>query len=176
MEMFYTCATQYGSPHPNMVTEYLKCDWCNWGTESLILFQSLTLLWSHGLYPARLLCPWDFLSKTYWSGLLFPTPRDLPNPGIEPCSPALVGRFFTIEPLGKPLFHFITFNLNNCQLWLVTTILDSTGRGVSMDDTEVVSLERKWENFLLHPRSLPPQTVWEGTPVLPRFQEKEPEG
>ena len=32
----------------------------------------------------------------------FPSPRDLPNPGIEPMSPALAGRFFTTEPPGKP--------------------------------------------------------------------------
>ena len=36
-----------------------------------------------------------FSRQEYWSGLLFPSPRDLPNPGIEPRSPALVGRFFT---------------------------------------------------------------------------------
>ena len=29
--------------------------------------------------------------------------RDLPDPGIEPASPALAGRFFTTEPPGKPL-------------------------------------------------------------------------
>ena len=28
---------------------------------------------------------------------------DLPRPGVEPMSPALAGRFFTIEPPGKPL-------------------------------------------------------------------------
>ena len=34
----------------------------------------------------------------YWSGLPFPPPGDLPNPGIEPgslMSPALAGKFFT---------------------------------------------------------------------------------
>ena len=43
-----------------------------------------------------------FPRQEYWSGLLFPTPGDLPNPGIEavsPASPALVVRFFFItEP------------------------------------------------------------------------------
>ena len=37
--------------------------------------------------------------------MLFPSPGDLPNPGIElmsPVTPALAGRFFTIEPPGKP--------------------------------------------------------------------------
>ena len=39
----------------------------------------------------------------YWSRLPFLTPGDLPDPGMEPTSPALVGRFFTTEPPGKPL-------------------------------------------------------------------------
>ena len=33
-----------------------------------------------------------FSGQEYWSGLPFPPPRDLPNPGIEPQSPALAGR------------------------------------------------------------------------------------
>ena len=37
-------------------------------------------------------------SRQDWSGWLFPSPEDLPNPGIEPPSPALAGRFFTTEP------------------------------------------------------------------------------
>ena len=36
------------------------------------------------------------------NGLLFPTPGDLPNPGIRLMSPALAGRFFTAEPPRKP--------------------------------------------------------------------------
>ena len=43
----------------------------------------------HGLYPTRLLCPWGSSRQEYWSGLPCPSPRDLPNPGIEPRSPAL---------------------------------------------------------------------------------------
>ena len=42
-----------------------------------------------------------FSSQEYWSGLPFPSPGDLPDPGIEPTSPALAGGFFTAEPLGK---------------------------------------------------------------------------
>ena len=34
--------------------------------------------------------------------LPFPSPGDLPNPGIELVSPALSGRVFTAEPPGKP--------------------------------------------------------------------------
>ena len=34
--------------------------------------------------------------------LPFPSPGDLPDPGIEPASPALAHRFFTTEPPEKP--------------------------------------------------------------------------
>ena len=40
------------------------------------------------------------------SELPFPSPGDLPNPGTEPTSPALEGRFFATEPLGKPQGFF----------------------------------------------------------------------
>ena len=43
--------------------------------------------------------------QKYWSGLPFPPPGDLSDPGIEttsPSAPAWAGRFFTTEPLGKP--------------------------------------------------------------------------
>ena len=46
-----------------------------------------------------------FSRQEYWSGLPHPPPGDLPHPGIKPVSlmsPALVGRFFTTEPPGKP--------------------------------------------------------------------------
>ena len=38
----------------------------------------------------------------YWSGLPFPSPGDLPRPGVEPVSPALAGGFFTTKTPGKP--------------------------------------------------------------------------
>ena len=42
--------------------------------------------------------------QEYGSGLPFPSPGDLLDPGIEPTSPALTGGFFTTEPPGKPPF------------------------------------------------------------------------
>ena len=47
----------------------------------------------------------EFSRQEYWSGLPFPSPGDLPNPGIKPMSPAssaLAGRFFTTEVPGNP--------------------------------------------------------------------------
>ena len=40
--------------------------------------------------------------QEYRSGLSFPSPSDLPYPGIKPASPALAGGFFATEPPGKP--------------------------------------------------------------------------
>ena len=48
----------------------------------------------------------EFSRPEYWSGLPFPTPGDLLNPGIETVSlacPALAGGFFTIATPGKPM-------------------------------------------------------------------------
>ena len=44
------------------------------------------------------------LRQQYWSGLPLPTPGAPPDPGIEPVSPVLAGRFFTIEPPRKPSY------------------------------------------------------------------------
>ena len=43
-----------------------------------------------------------FSRQEYWSGLPFPSPGDLPDPGIEPRSPALQADSLTSEPPGKP--------------------------------------------------------------------------
>ena len=43
-----------------------------------------------------------FPRQDYWSGLTFPSPGDLPDPGIEPVFPALASGFSTTEPSGKP--------------------------------------------------------------------------
>ena len=43
-----------------------------------------------------------FPRKEDWSGLPFPSPGDLPGPGMEPTFPALACRVFTTVPQGKP--------------------------------------------------------------------------
>ena len=43
-----------------------------------------------------------FFRQDYWSGLPFPSPEGLPNPGIEPRSPALQADSLPSEPPGKP--------------------------------------------------------------------------
>ena len=56
--------------------------------------------------------PMEFSREEYWSGLPFPTPRDLLNPGIEPVSlvsSALVGGFFTT---GNPILMLMLMLLS----------------------------------------------------------------
>ena len=43
-----------------------------------------------------------FSRQEYWSGLLFPSPGNLPDPGIKPVSPALQADSLPVEPPGKP--------------------------------------------------------------------------
>ena len=52
-----------------------------------------------------------FPRQEYWSGLLFHSPGDISNPGMEPVSPTLAGGLFTTEPPGKPP-RYIAFKLN----------------------------------------------------------------
>ena len=44
----------------------------------------------------------EFSRQEYWSGLPFPFPGDLPDPGIEPGSPALQAESLPLELPGKP--------------------------------------------------------------------------
>ena len=53
-----------------------------------------------------------FFRQEYWSGSSFPSPGDLPNPGIEPVSPALAGRFFIHWTTWEDLcVHYLFINL-----------------------------------------------------------------
>ena len=65
--------------------------------------QTLAITWT---VAHQALLSMGFFSQEYWSGLPFPPPGDLSNPGTEPASPmspALAGGFFTPEPPGKPV-------------------------------------------------------------------------
>ena len=62
------------------------------------------------LSRVRLFCeplPMGFPMQEYRSGLPFPSPEDLPDPGIEPASPTLAGGFFTTGHQGSPSWDTI---------------------------------------------------------------------
>ena len=60
-----------------------------------------------------------FSRQEYWSGLPFPSPGDLPDPGIEPRFPTFQADALTSEPPGKPLVSGILLKIyfNICLTW-----------------------------------------------------------
>ena len=52
----------------------------------------------------------EFSRQEYWNGLLFPSPEDLLNPGIEPGSPVLQADSLLSEPPWKSPFHLSYLN------------------------------------------------------------------
>ena len=72
----------------------------------------------HGIFQARI---------REW--VEFPTPGDLPDPGIELESPVLAGRFFTAEPQGKPqikIKHYI-YNSDIMEIILILHFMSFGG-------------------------------------------------
>ena len=80
-----------------------------------------------------------FSRQEYWSGLPCPPPGDLPDPGIEPMSPALQVDSLPSEPLGKPSC-FCECTLKRAQGRCTGTTLrdgirEEVGGGFTMGDT-----------------------------------------
>ena len=77
----------------------LRCSYVGYIVKSLSCVRLFETLWTvaHQAPPSI-----GFSRQEYWSGLPFPSPGDLPNPGIEPRSPAWQADALTSEPPGKP--------------------------------------------------------------------------
>ena len=58
-----------------------------------------------------------FYRQEYWSGLPFPSPGDLSNPGIEPWSPALQANVLPSEPSGKFCIKLHKINFSIFSAW-----------------------------------------------------------
>ena len=67
--------------------------------KSLSRFQLFVTLWTAAYQAPPSM---GFSRQEYWGGLPFPSPGDLPDPGIEPRSPASRADAVTSEPPGKP--------------------------------------------------------------------------
>ena len=79
-----------------------------------------------------------FSRQEYWSGLLFPSPGDLPGPGIEPVSlesHAMTGGSFTTVPPGKP--------------FLITAVLKQVRGDISWWFWSCVSLLKDVEHLFM---------------------------
>ena len=76
------------------------------------ILKSDSVWFSHSVVSDPFVTPWTaahqvplsmgFSRQESWSGLPFPSLGDLPNPGIDPVSPALQADSLPLEPLGKP--------------------------------------------------------------------------
>ena len=92
-----TCMSCFGRQIP--------CHWVTWEVDKAIKVKSLscvrlfTTLWTVAHQAPQSM---EFSRQEYWSGLPFPSPGDLPNPGIEPGSPTLQADALPSEPPGKP--------------------------------------------------------------------------
>ena len=90
-----------------------------------------TLCDSMDYSPPDSLSSMGFLRQEHWNGLPFPLPGDLPDPGIEPTSPALAGGFLTTDTniyiyiyiyvcnflfVTKLVLHILFFNKTNYSL------------------------------------------------------------
>ena len=97
-------------------------------------FLSLVLLFATPWTVARQApLSMGFSRQQYWSGLPFPPPRDLPDPGIKPESPALAGGFLTTEPPGKPPSKFLGRHkfCESCSEYLYEITIGSCARVLS---------------------------------------------
>ena len=68
-----------------------------------LVIQLCPILQHHRLYPTKLLCSWGFSRQECRSGLPCPSPRELPNLGIEAISPAFQADSLPTELSGKPI-------------------------------------------------------------------------
>ena len=93
-----------------------------------------------------------FSSQECWSGLPFPSQGDLPDPGIEPRSPALQADALLSEPPGKPTQYvritFICLFWNSCSNFLRSSFFLIEGQ--LLDNVVLVSIKQFAELFKLN--------------------------
>ena len=122
-----------------------------------------------------------FSRQEYWNVLPFPLPGDIPDPGIKSTSLTLAGRFFTIEPPGKPslahrtcsievmnLIRIMTSSPNSLKSsWFISDESDQNNDFTQFTEKQLVHLIIKvtnqlvfvlqsviWRVFLMSPNSV----------------------
>ena len=78
--------------------------------EVLVTLSCLTLCDPKDCIACQALLSMEFSRQEYWSGLLFCSPGDPPDPGIKPVSPALQADSSPSESQGKPYFPYVCIN------------------------------------------------------------------
>ena len=122
-----------------------------------------------GILQARIL-EWR-KKKEYWSGLPFPPPGDLLDPGIEPASPAspaLAGGFFT-TPQDRLPWRSLHLCLPTPAAWLPhPQLLPTCSLGYSHPTTPSVSLVSWWDLTALSDEMLPVMCTDPGARLFPQ--------
>ena len=153
---------------------------CVWGTQ---LLSHIWLFVIPGTVAHHTPLSIGFSRQECWSGLPFPSPGDLPDPGVEPVSPALAGGFFTIESpeeylwlsqLSYSIRRSISPRLNCLKLFKVTK-LDVSTMQLWMEASQealVVKIPtcqcRRHKRRGFHSRvgKIPKRRAWQPTPVF----------
>ena len=110
---------QAGSvPQSHLGALYIHCAvlCCAWSLSPVWLFAAPRTV------ASRRLCPWGFSRQEYWSGLPFPPPANLPNPGIEPRSLTLQAACLTIWATRETLY--VLESQKFCVICLIVAILN----------------------------------------------------
>ena len=96
----------------------LFCEW----VKSLSRVRLFVTPWTvaHQAPPSVGFSRWE-----YWNGLPFPSPGDLPDPGIEPRSSTLQADALTSEPPGSPILCLLLNTWQRCSLKIVGLVLAS---------------------------------------------------
>ena len=68
-----------------------------------------------------------FSRQEYWSGLPFPSPGDLPDPGIEPRSPALWAEALPSELPGKPQYNYVESGITKTLILSIVLLTFTSG-------------------------------------------------
>ena len=92
------CPRRGGEEHEPLLKSQKSLEIIYCPTRVLSCFSHIRLFVTPQTVARQALLSMGFPRQEYWTGLPFPTLRDLPDPGIEPASlmsPALAGRFFT---------------------------------------------------------------------------------
>ena len=95
----------------------------------------------HGLAPPSM----GFSRQGCWSGLPFPSPGDLPDPGIEPRSPALEADALPSEPPGKP---WVSDDTDNKSFAYTNTQVAKTSRGFLLRGRELHKCKQQNLSFI----------------------------
>ena len=90
---------------PLLATDLRKVNMLIWEDVRTIIYSCQDIFVTPWTVAHQAPLSMGFSRQEYWSGLPFPSPGDLPNPGIEPSSLALQADALTSEPPGKPKIY-----------------------------------------------------------------------